>query len=294
MLTDKTSASNVALRHFAADNSFFVSSASGASDSNDGLSWGSAKATIAGALTALGSSPGTVTVGYGAFSLAAGCRLAAGQYVNGIGQALTTITVANGTTGMTPFLIQNVSNAGLHDLTLNCNKANTTSGSHGIYVNAGNTNMTGIDIRRVNVINSPQSGIAVIAYPATYGIGGIIEDATTTGCSGTGGIYLSGVAAFKVIRPVCNSNAQSGLYFGYSSDFVVTDAECNGNASHGLTVNYASSDFKINSGNFNNSTAGYGIAVSIACTNFTITSPTCNSNYLGGISVDVQNESQPG
>jgi hypothetical protein len=84
----------------ATENVIYVSASSAASNSNDGLSWGSAKATIAGALTALGSSAGTIQLGTGTFTISSadasgnGVSLTnAGTVLRGMGQGLSTISI---------------------------------------------------------------------------------------------------------------------------------------------------------------------------------------------------------
>ena len=97
VLTDKTSASNVALRSPGANQLIYVTTSG--SDSNDGLSWGSAKATIAGALTTLGSSPGTIRLGYGAWTISSAdgngnaVSLLASQKLCGSGRYLSFIVI---------------------------------------------------------------------------------------------------------------------------------------------------------------------------------------------------------
>lgn len=78
----------------------YVSASSSASDSNDGLSPGSAKATIAGAKTALGSNAGTIQLGTGTFTLStadgsgnAASLTEAGTVLRGMGLGLTTISI---------------------------------------------------------------------------------------------------------------------------------------------------------------------------------------------------------
>lgn len=92
--------SRYAEKSAAANAVYYVSAAAGASDSNDGLSWGSAKATIAGALTALGSNAGTIQLSAGTFTISAadgngnGVSLAqAGTVLRGAGFTLTTVSI---------------------------------------------------------------------------------------------------------------------------------------------------------------------------------------------------------
>jgi hypothetical protein len=77
----------------------YVSLAASASDSNDGLSWGSAKATIAGALTAIGgttsnTNPGTIRIGIGSWTISSSQVVAgvAGFVIEGRGPELTKLT----------------------------------------------------------------------------------------------------------------------------------------------------------------------------------------------------------
>lgn len=82
------------------ERTLYVSASAGASDSNNGLSWGSPKATIAGAMSALGANPGTINVGVGTFTItsadASGNAVTlatAGQRIIGQGISATTIVV---------------------------------------------------------------------------------------------------------------------------------------------------------------------------------------------------------
>jgi hypothetical protein len=84
---------------------YYVSASAGASDSNDGLSIGTPNATIAGALTALGASSGTIQLGAGNFSISAAdgngnavSLTSSGTVLRGAGKGLTTITIASGHT----------------------------------------------------------------------------------------------------------------------------------------------------------------------------------------------------
>lgn len=87
-------------RPLPAESTYFVSKATSASDSNDGLTVNSAKATIAGALTALGSSGGLIQVGAGTFTISAAdgngnaVTLAnAGMVLRGLGRSATRIVL---------------------------------------------------------------------------------------------------------------------------------------------------------------------------------------------------------
>lgn len=98
--TAYTDAAFAAGKPLAAENTYYVSAASSASDSNDGLSVRSAKATIAGALTALGSSAGNIILGAGTFTISAADGSGNGvtlpnAYVTltGAGWLTTTITI---------------------------------------------------------------------------------------------------------------------------------------------------------------------------------------------------------
>jgi hypothetical protein len=70
---------------------FYVSTGAKASDSNNGLTPGGPKATIAAALTALGSNPGTILLGPGIFNVSATLTLPSGLRLIGAGMDATTI-----------------------------------------------------------------------------------------------------------------------------------------------------------------------------------------------------------
>lgn len=78
----------------------YFSNGSKASDSNDGLSWGTAKASIAGAIAQAGGSPALLQGGYGTFTVSTpdvngnGVSLSnAGTRLCGLGFGLTTVNV---------------------------------------------------------------------------------------------------------------------------------------------------------------------------------------------------------
>jgi hypothetical protein len=266
---------------------------------NSGDTTGSAdKSVIAAAITAAGTAGGgLVQLGAGSFYLNAGLTIPAGVTVAGLGAGLTTVKVANGASSFIPFLMQNVSGAGVRDLKLDLNSGGTSSGNIGIYANAGTTNMTGIDIRRVTVINGWQAGISVVAYPVSYTIGFTMEDVTVTGCAGSG-ISISGAQDATITRAAVSSCAGNGggIFVGGSSGIKIIASESTGNTTHGLAFNAASynlatSGFQVTGGNYSGNNAGgstgYGIVVSEGCYDFTITGARCEGNGGGGIGVDV-------
>jgi len=67
VLADYTSASNLAIRSPAANTIIYVTTTG--NDTNDGLSWGTAKVTIAAAITALGGAAGTIELGNGSWTI---------------------------------------------------------------------------------------------------------------------------------------------------------------------------------------------------------------------------------
>ena len=79
----------LAVKSLAANNTIYVTLQG--NDTNDGLSWGTAKLTVAGALTALGSQRGTIQMGYGTWYITANDN----YYGSGVGNA---VTLANGGT----------------------------------------------------------------------------------------------------------------------------------------------------------------------------------------------------
>src|SRR5208337_2636668 len=87
---------NPAMKPIAADSVQYVSINTG-NDSNDGLSWGTAKLTIAAAITALNApitGGGTVNIAAGAY--AGGVTVPSGVRIFGSGMQATEITAPNG------------------------------------------------------------------------------------------------------------------------------------------------------------------------------------------------------
>ena len=117
---------------------YFVSSASYASDSNDGLTVASAKATIASAVTALGSSAGEIILGAGAWTISAadgngnGVTLAhASQHIRGMGVSTTTINIA---TPVTWGILCQGQFSGVHDVYLSTSGSGTATYGMGVDV----------------------------------------------------------------------------------------------------------------------------------------------------------------
>lgn len=81
-----------AVRTTATDAVLYVSADSSASDNNDGLSWGSAKATIQAAVTALPATGGTVQVGAGTFSHTTTIDIPSYVTIEGVGWVRPTVT----------------------------------------------------------------------------------------------------------------------------------------------------------------------------------------------------------
>jgi predicted RNA-binding protein YlqC (UPF0109 family) len=117
--------SSYASAGLASDGVIFVSAGAKASDTNDGLSWGKAKASIGAAVTALGSA-GTVMIGAGTHTVAVPLANISGVTYRGAGQQVTTIRVttsllAPATKDVTDLVFEGltiVSNAGhMFDLT---------------------------------------------------------------------------------------------------------------------------------------------------------------------------------
>lgn len=120
----------------AATNLVYVSTRSSASDSNDGLSWWTAKATIAGALATLGGSAGTVVLDGRTWTLTStdsfgnGVTLPnTGTILRGAGKYLTSINIGvNCTWGVKAF----AGHCQVQDLTVNI--LNGVTASYGVGV----------------------------------------------------------------------------------------------------------------------------------------------------------------
>jgi len=113
------------------DGVIYVSTGAKASDANDGLSWGKAKATISAAVTALGSGAGTVMIGAGTHTVAAPLPNTGGITYRGAGRYATTLSLT--TSLLTPATVD-LSYLVFEGLTINGNAGHifdlTTHGLH--------------------------------------------------------------------------------------------------------------------------------------------------------------------
>ena len=237
---------------------------------------------------------GTVTLAPGTFYTSTRLTVPANVTVAGVDEKLTILNVVG---NVIAFLIQNVSNSGVRDMTINGN--GTTQPV--IYVNAGTATMTGISTRRVTINSAGYTGVSAISYAATgnpiqYPITCQLEDVTVVNPVATyaAGIFVSGTKGSTFTR--CNSagatgTGASGIFIASSTDFKVTDCEANFNTAHGLCTTFSCSEFTITGGHYcsNNAsgTTGYGIIVSQGCVDFTIQGAVCKYNGASGIGADV-------
>jgi hypothetical protein len=169
----------------ATENTIYVSLASTASNSNDGLSWGSAKATIAGALTALGSSPGVIQLGYGTFNIDSadgsgnGATLTeTGTVLAGLGMQLTKITLG---TDVTYGLVAKAARCTMRDFTLEA--ATGITATYGVGVT---TATSAESCRFTNVEISPGAGTITNGFAVSPDNDQDVADTTFVGCRVTG------------------------------------------------------------------------------------------------------------
>jgi hypothetical protein len=184
----------------ATESTYFVSAASYASDSNDGLTVYTAKATIAGALTALGSSPGLIQVGAGAFTISAadgsgnGVTLGSSlQRIRGMGADITRISLS---ATMTWGIVLQGALSGLEDLTIQ-----VASGGNVTYA-CGVTSATSAEscwFRRV-YINGGAGGTLVNGFAVSPDHHADVAftnfwDCKALACTGAGWIINDGTAS---------------------------------------------------------------------------------------------------
>jgi parallel beta-helix repeat protein len=245
-------------------------------------------AAIAAAIASLPASGGMAWLAPGTFWINASITIPANILIAGTGEYITTVKLAAGALAVNPFLILNVSSAGIRDLAVDVSSSTT---AYGIYVSATSASMTGIEIRRVRVINGGAYGLAAIAAPTflsggtTYTIGIIAEDVNCSGAAGTG-IYVWGGKSVRLVRPIASGTGSCGILIWTSTDVHVIAGEADGNVVHGLCFNNWCSDFIVTGGRYV-SNSQYGLVISSACTDFTVTGPLCNYNLVSGMGVDV-------
>jgi hypothetical protein len=200
------------------ENIVYVSLAPSASDSNDGLSWGSAKATIAGALTALGSSAGIINLGHGTFTISEadgsgnGVTLTeVGTVLQGLGPNFTSITIsANATYGvavkagsciLSGFLLNAASGYTVTygvGVTAAVSAEKCTFSDLTVGVGGGEGTMTNCfavgadadtDIADTNFYNCNASGAAHAGWLIGDGVSGNVLDTRMSGCNVVSCVY---------------------------------------------------------------------------------------------------------
>ena len=139
-------------------------------DSGDGLSLGSAKATLAAAVTALGSGPGVIRMGAGTWTITSSVSVGIGLAVEGIPGA----TVITTTTANTPVFAVTANNVTLTGLTL-------TGPQYAAY-------------------HSAEKAVTVLGSSASSPVAGFTMRDCAISNWGYGGLYLQYVSGFTVER----------------------------------------------------------------------------------------------
>jgi hypothetical protein len=91
-LSGEGNSGNVAIKNASADRVQYISTTG--NDANDGLSWGTAKATVAGAQAALPSAGGTIYVGGGTYSWTSTVTITTGQQIVFLGSPAINFTLS--------------------------------------------------------------------------------------------------------------------------------------------------------------------------------------------------------
>lgn len=145
----------------------YLNAGGGASDSNDGRTFGRAKATLAGAVAALPSGVGRIVVGLGTFPSTNGV-IKPNLIIEGLGEGLSVFQLPNGAAaGAAVLKTENFDSLSLGDtaagpskwclrgVTVDGNKANNPSGGNGISVYGYDYKLEGVEVK-----NAKGHGIA--------------------------------------------------------------------------------------------------------------------------------------
>jgi hypothetical protein len=204
------------------DGLFFVSRSANASDANDGLSWGSAKATVTAALSALGSNPGRVLVSVGTYPTT-NAVFHSDQAIEGFGPELTVLQLPSGAnadvlsssgfSGLTGGgTAGGVTKAAVRNLTVDGNKTNqtipTTQTPSGTQILSG-----GGTLNVSSAANFPTTGR--ITVRSTSGMQ-TISYTGKTGTSFTG--TTGGVGSIAAFEPVYGDAGYGLRAFWYDCD----------------------------------------------------------------------------
>lgn len=225
----------------------------------------------------------------GTYQVASDLVPATGCTIAGAPDGTTVIKVTSTNRG---FAWTNVPGVTLRDLTIDCNKANTTDNGtttqHGVHILANNsTGSPRTRLERVKIINAWDRGFNAQATTLdTHPLEVELIDVVISGC-GTQGAFISNSTRTRVIRGEYASSLYGCQVVG-GRDAVIDGARAHDNTDHGLVANTAISGVRIinnecwNNGGVND----WGIVVGINATRFIVANNHCYAN-AGGITIDV-------
>ena len=227
VLGDDLPLGQLAIKPLTTDALYFVSRSASASDSNDGLSLGSAKATIAGALSALGASAGTIQLAAGTWTISAAdgngnaATLVLLQKIRGAGRYLTFITIA---TSVTWGILCSAAGCEVSDLTVQCGAGGTCT--YGLGVDVPNTSAGSAEsclFERINVgsgSGTMANGVAVGPLSSAYNVD-IAEThfwrVYVSGVTNAGFLLGNGTAANILNTYMHGCGTDSNLYGVYAN-----------------------------------------------------------------------------
>jgi hypothetical protein len=298
-VSDKTSTSNVALRLQATENHYYVSKSSNASDSNDGLSAGSAFATIAEALSTLGSNSGIIELGAGTWTISSSIVLTSNLTIIGHGEAQTTLQAQP---GITTDVVTgtNVSNVTIQDLTIDSN----STAPHGIYFLASSgSGCLNNRLRNVTLKNGTTYGLKVSGQ-AAGGYSSEIDCINVTATANVSdGAFFAYSSRVNVQGGRYNSNGNSpsqtgnGMAIAGCQNVIVEGVEASNNGGHGITTatpgsgspmeNLTIKGCQCNNNGIVGNTRGGGIVMSVQALQFCIEGNVCIGALTYGIDIDV-------
>lgn len=298
VLTDKTATSNISLRPRPV--LAFVDP-TGGNNANDGLSWGSAKATLAGAYAAMpgGGAGGDIYVTSGVLTTAAAFEHPTKVNLHGAGRGRTILQV---TASIASSGVINV-RAGtegteIEDLTIDLNKASATAAADtsGIYLIGGVGGIKGCKIRRVEVKNGLHYGIRATNADLANLLELTIDDALVQSCNAHG-IWVRKYTDLSIVNSVVQNVGDaivqgSGIVLDGGEGGVVVGNRVSNSYVHGIsTSNTVTKKLVIannisNSNGISGSTAGGGIVVSVLGQKFVIIGNECDGNKSYGITID--------
>lgn len=218
---------NAAQRATTTDAVVYVSTGTKANDANDGLSWGTAKATLAAALAALPATGGTLEVGAGTFTLGtqaapagigyanAGLLVPSNVIIRGRGPRTTTLTHGPIPTGTPEGYFVAITNAD----TTNGNK-NIVVRDIGFDLPAPLENATGMDRYDSAVYFA---GVSHAVVENCWIKNGSVGFNATAGTQNTATVLAAGKSTGNVIRNCVIENTTQSIFLFQSTDCWVVD-----------------------------------------------------------------------